>query len=127
MKASYGAIVACLHHIYTDFHEPEAFGLMKILCKKSTVAAIYLLDYVLPQLAKLSRALQTESLDLSVVSHLVDATLSSLNDALLPAANWVLELKEDIDKIGLEIETEITSTGHIYLSTQYMRTICFIF
>ena len=65
---------------------------------------------MLPQLAKLSRALQTESLDLSVVSHLVDATLSSLNDALLPAANWILELKEDIEKIEQEIETEITST-----------------
>ena len=56
------AIVACLDHIYTDSHEPKALGLKKILCKKSTVAAIYL---VLPQLTKLSRALQTESLDLS--------------------------------------------------------------
>ena len=50
------------------------------------------------KLAKLSRALQTESLDLSVVSHLVDATLSSLNDALLPTANWVTELIEEIEK-----------------------------
>ena len=67
VKASYSAVVACLDHIYTDTHEPEALHLKKILCKKSTVAAIYLLDYVLPQLAKLSRALQTESLDLSVL------------------------------------------------------------
>ena len=49
--------------MYTDSHEPEALDLTKILCKKSIVAAIYLLDYMLPQLAKLSRALQTESLD----------------------------------------------------------------
>ena len=110
VKASYSAVVACLDHIYTDTHEPEALRLKKILCKKSTVAAIYLLDYVLPQLTKLSRALQTESLDLSVVFHLVDATLSSLNDTLLPAENWVLELKEDIERIGQEIGTEITST-----------------
>ena len=65
---------------------------------------------MLPQLAKLSRALQTESLDLLVAFHLVDATLSSLNDTLLPAQNWVLELKEGIEKIGQEIGTEITST-----------------
>ena len=45
-----------------------------------------------------------------MVSHLVDATLSSLIDALLPAANWILELKGDIEKIGQEIETKSTST-----------------
>ena len=108
MKASYSAVVACLDHIYTDTLEPEALRLKKILCKKSTVTAIYLLDYMLPQLAKLSRALQTENLDLSVLFHLLDATLSSLNDTLLPAENWVLELKEDIEKIGQEIGTEMT-------------------
>ena len=103
MKASYSAVVACLDHIYTDTHEPEVLRIKKILCKKSTVTAIYLLDYMLPQLAKLSRALQTESFDLSVAFHLVDATLSSLNDTLLPAENCVLELKEDIEKMGKKL------------------------
>ena len=87
MKASYSAIVASLDHIHTDSYEPESFRCKTGLFKKSTVATIHLLEYMLSQLAKLSRALQTESLDLSVVSHLVEATLSSLNDVLLPAAN----------------------------------------
>ena len=52
VKASYNAVVACLDHIYTDSHEPKALGLKKILCNKSTVTAIYLLDYILPQLSK---------------------------------------------------------------------------
>ena len=51
-----------------------------------------MLDFVLPQVAKLSRTLQTEHLDLSLVPTLVDVTLNSLDDAVLPAANWVLEL-----------------------------------
>ena len=52
----------------------------------------------LPQVAKLSKTLQTENLDLSIISSLVDATLHMLDDAVLPAANWVLEL---LDKNNL--------------------------
>ena len=66
------------HDIRQNTHEPEALGLSKALSKQSTVAAIYMLDYVLPQVAKLSRTLQTEHLDLSVISSLVDATLHTL-------------------------------------------------
>lgn len=95
VKASYSAIVVALDHIYQETHEPEALGISKALCKHSTIAAVYLLDYTLPQVAKLSRALQTEYLDLSVISTLVEATINSLDDALLPAANWVLELLDD--------------------------------
>ena len=79
VKDSYSAIITALDHIYSDSHEPEAFGIKKALCKKSTIADIYLLDYVLPQVAKLSRALQTENLDLSMISSLLDATLHSID------------------------------------------------
>ena len=48
---------------------------------------MYLLDYILPQVAKLSRALQTKHLDLSLISSLVD-------DAVLPSENWVLQLQD---------------------------------
>ena len=40
----------------------------------------------------MSRTLQTEHLDLSVISSLVDAALHTLDDTILPSANWVLEL-----------------------------------
>ena len=52
---------------------------------------MYLLDYILPPVSKLSRALQTNHLDLSLISSLVDATLHSL-DAILPSENWDLQL-----------------------------------
>ena len=39
---------------------------------------MHLHDYILPQVAKLSRALQTKHLDLSLISSLVDATLIHL-------------------------------------------------
>ena len=58
---------------------------------------MYLLDFTLPQVAKLSKALQTEQLDLSLISSLVDATVKSLDDAVLPAANWVLELLDRLE------------------------------
>ena len=108
VKASYTAIVTSLEHIYQESHEPESLGLKKALCKKSTISAVYLLDYVLPQLAKLSKALQTEKLDLSVVSSVVEATIQSIDDAVLPAANWVLELLEDCDDLQTATEVMLT-------------------
>ena len=108
VKASYTAIVTSLEHIYQESHEPESLSLKKALCKKSTISAMYLLDYVLPQLAKLSKALQTEKLDLSVVSSVVEATIQSIDDAVLPAANWVLELLEDCDDLQTATEIKLT-------------------
>ena len=100
VKGSYSAIVITLASIYETSHEPEA------LCKLSTIAAIYMLDFTLPQVAKLSKAFQTEQLDLSLISSLVDATVKSLDDAVLPAANWVLELLNDVD--CLKDSTKVT-------------------
>lgn len=88
-----------LETFYEQTHEPEALGLNKALSKKSTVMAIYLLDFVLPQVAKLSRCLQAEKLDLTAISGLVDSTLQTLHESLLPAANWVLELLDAQDEL----------------------------
>ena len=69
---------------------------------------MYLLDYILPQVTKLSRALQTKHLDLLLISSLVDATLNSLDDAILPSANWVLQLQDARE--GLKAATGIEVT-----------------
>ena len=66
VKASYSSIVHALENIYETLHEPEALGLSKALFSHSTIAAMYRLDYIVPQVAKLSRALQTKHLDLSL-------------------------------------------------------------
>jgi len=51
VKESHCAIVIVLNNIYEETHEPEALGISKALSKKSTISAMFLLDYVLPQLA----------------------------------------------------------------------------
>ena len=99
VKRSYSAIVLSLNNIYEESHEPEALGLSKAMCKQSTITAIYLLDFILPQVARLSKTLQTEKLDLTIVSSLVDATLHTLDDSMLAAANWVLELLDEMDDL----------------------------
>ena len=86
VEVSYSSIVFALENIYETSHEPEALGLSKALSSHSTIGAI-LLDYNLPQVAKLSRALQTKHLDLSLISCLVDANFNSLDDAILPSEN----------------------------------------
>ena len=68
----------------------------------------YLLDYVLPQVTKLSRALQTENLDLSMIFSLLDATLHSIDDAVISSSNWVMELLETVQCLETAIEEQIT-------------------
>ena len=66
VKKYYGAIVSALETIYQESHELEALGISKILSKPSTLFVIYLLDYILPEVSKLSKSLQTEKLGLSI-------------------------------------------------------------
>ena len=82
VKVSYTALVVTLDSNYQNFHAPEALGLYKALSKFTTIAAIYLLDYTLPLVAKLSKSLQTKQLDLSIISSLVDAVLHTQDDAM---------------------------------------------
>ena len=82
VKASYGAIVTALDDNHENSHEPEALSLSKALSKQSTVATVYMLDYVLPQVAKLTKTLQTEHIDLSMIPSPVDATLNTLDDTV---------------------------------------------
>jgi len=60
VKASYIALVLTLDSNYEKFHEPEASGLHKAFCKFSSIAAIYLLGYILPNVAKFSKTMQTK-------------------------------------------------------------------
>ena len=97
-----------LKNIHETSHEPEALGLTKALSKWKTTAAIFILDDTLPQVAKLIKTLQTEHLDLSIIPSLVDTTLHTLSDAVLPAANWVLELLDKREHLKQVIGKEIT-------------------
>ena len=107
VKENYAAIVITLKNIYEQSHEPEVLGISKALSKVSTLSAIFLFDFVLPLVIELSKCLQTEKLALSIISSLVHTTLHIIDEALLPAANWVLELMDDRE----EIEIAIGATG----------------
>ena len=87
---------------------------------------MYLLNYVLPKVGKLSKTLQSEKLDLTVISSLMEATLYSLDDALSPATNWVLELQDmkksleeamGVNITTSDIQTFLNSVGnHVVLT-----------
>ena len=108
VKASYSSIVLALGNIYETSHEPEALGLSKAFLVTHNSSNVYLLDYILPQVAKLSHAIQTKHLDLSLISSLVDATLNSLDDAILPSANWVLQLQDAREELKAATGIEVT-------------------
>ena len=109
VKKCYGAIVSALETIYQKSYKPEALGISKILSKPSTLFAIYLLDYILTEVSKLSKSLQTEKLDLSIISRLVDATLHTLEDVLQPAAKWVLDLQEVKEEMDITVGINFNS------------------
>ena len=69
---------------------------------------MYLHDYILPQVANLSHALQTKHLDFSLISSLVDATLNSLDDSILPSENWVLQLQDAREELKVATGIEVT-------------------
>ena len=58
-EANYAAIVVTLENIYEQSHEPEVLGISKARSKESTLSAIFLLDFVLALVIKLSKCLQT--------------------------------------------------------------------
>ena len=101
--------MSALETIYQESHEPEALGISKILSKPSTLFAIYILDYILSEVSKLSKSLQTEKLDLSISSSLVDATLHTLEDVLQPVAKWVLDLQEVKEEMDITVGIKFTS------------------
>ena len=48
-------------------------------------------------------------MDLSIISSLVDSTLHSLDDSLLPAANWVVKLLDVCRSLDEEAWIKVTS------------------
>ena len=69
---------------------------------------MYLVDYIPSQVAKLSRTIQTKYLDLFLIFSLMDATLNSLDDAILPSASWVLQLQDAREELKAATGIEVT-------------------
>ena len=109
VKKCYGVIVSALENIYLESHEPEALGMSKILLKPSTLFAIYLLDYILPQVSKLSETLQKRTWTCPSSQAFVNATLHTLEDVFLPAANWVLNLLDVKEEMGTTVGINFNS------------------
>ena len=72
-------------------------------------------------MAKLSKSLLTKQLDLSMISSLVDAVLHALDDAIIPAAFWVLELLDSKNDLQ-QVTREIVSTDKIHTFQETVRT-----
>ena len=86
-------------HIYETSHEPEALGLSKALSSLSKIAPVYLLEYIPPNLAKLSRAMQSKHMDHTLNSSLVEASFNKLDNAILSSENWVLQIQDTREEL----------------------------
>ena len=111
VKANYAAIVITLESIYASSHEPEALGISKSLSKESTLSAIFLLDFVTSSSHQVEQVSSNRDLDLSIISSLVYATLHTIDEALLPAANWALKLIDTREEIERATGVKVTSAN----------------
>ena len=88
-RAAIEALRRCLVSVRTFLHyeaseqsEPTASGLLDFMRKYFFVASLSLYADVLPHLSKLSRMLQSSSLDFSVLSPVVDSCIASIEELL---------------------------------------------
>ena len=71
-----------------------------------------------PKVAKLSRTLQTENLDLSMISSLLDGTLHSIDDAVLSSSNWILKRLEAAQDLKNSNRRTNNSRRYIHFSRE---------
>ena len=94
---------------------PELRGVLQLPELHARYAtAIFLVDEVLPQTARLSKALQAVQLDLSAISSLVDATLHILDAAMEPSANWILQLVDVKEELAATIGVNLVPDSGIH-------------
>ena len=72
-------------------------------------------------MAKRSKTMQAENLDLTAIADLVDATLHVLDDAILPAANWVLELLDAREALEAVTDTTVTMEDISYFQERVAK------
>ena len=77
-------------------------------CVKAVKASYSSIVLALENIYETSRALQTKHLDLSLISSLVDATLDSLDDAILHSANWFLQPQDGREELNAVTGIEVT-------------------
>lgn len=78
LRKCLSAVIISLEREATERTCVEAHGLAVFVQKYEFVATLFMLSDVLPPLAQLSRAFQTENIDFSMVRPLVAATISTI-------------------------------------------------
>ena len=67
---------------------------------------------------QITKTLLTEHLDLSMIPSLVDTTLNTLDDTILPSANWVLELLDNCELLQKVAGIKVTMADITMLQDQ---------
>ena len=115
LKASYSSIVFALENIYQTSIEPEAFVPSRALSSHYTIAALYLLTTFFLKWQSLAVPYRpSKHFDLSPISSLVDATLNSLDDAILPSENWVLQRQDAREELKEATGIEVTHLDMLF-------------
>ena len=119
VKVSYTALVVTLDSSYQNFHAPEALGLQGSIqvhhhCSHLSTGLHFTIS------GQACKSLQTKQLDSSMISSLIDAVLHALDDAITPAAHWVLELLDSKD--NLQATGEIVGADKIHTFQETVGT-----
>ena len=133
-KAAVNSLLRCLSAVIVTLQkssDPTAIGLMKILTRYNFVASLVLLDDALFAVSCLSLAFQRATIDLTVISPLLQSTMSSFKKLQQePAADFRAKVNRLVTKTAKEVaeirqsnDVGDTDESDVEVDTQELITI----
>lgn len=103
MYADLVAVLQTLKQLKQDPGQPAAYGLLKKINKVKFIGAVYILKWVLPVLATLSKSFQRGAINYASIKPSIDYSKDKLND-VKNTEEPIKQLKQDLTSGGrLEI------------------------
>ena len=112
LRRSLVSVLTSLDREVSERSEPTASGLLNFLKKYFFIAALSLFADVLPFLSKLSRTLQSSSLDFSILQPVVDSCISNIVKQANSPGKYFTELDEVIATLN-EAGHSVSVLGNI--------------
>ena len=103
------AVLQTLKHLKQDPDQPAAYGLLKKINKVKFIGAVYILKWILPILATLSKSLQKGAINYASIKPSIDYSKDRLNDVKI-TEEPIKQLKQDLSSGGRLETLELVCT-----------------
>lgn len=109
LYADFVAVLQTLKQLKQDPAQPAAYGLLKKINKVKFIGAVYILKWVLPILANLSKSFQKGAINYASIKPSIDYSKDRLNDIKI-SEEPIKQLKQDLSDGGRLETLELVCT-----------------